>query len=726
MPDVTFEVKFSQLVDSALKEKVPALLEYRVGFQIIDKNEEETKAVGVSVFVVQGLWLYIPIFFIDGDLKGSDLLYVKQNDIFVPARDNWITSFKEQGSVILGDSVFKGDDLGKGFDADSPDAVKLDDDNKIEYKIAGEDSFELGETVDAMRKRYMDVSFDFTEKLAGLGGDAQKIFATTLRKSPEFANSFFEFYTPESLQKMAGVLAMAAHKEAEEAEKEQEPKQIEIITDISDEKAKGLKDSEKKVLVRQGVFVEDERYNFSKIFHNRIDPGITENPGESGIYDVLMADGSWKACVVLFFNKMASDYGEIQTVGGGNTRGVTQDIAVIPMGSNKRYYCRQISDVFCKAPSNESLKQFKGVKGGITANAGSLIKALEKYKKGDGETCCCPCSSAEKALIANGVSLCYEVKLPYDLEVVNDTISVKSGYDNDQYDIEFTGEEGNLSLYGRRLFVPKDARVFLPASWDEDKKFNLGNVTQIYSKLVKEASLDSLTIHSSGDNAEIRVNDHSSGLLDKIASIRYLAEGVGLFAGQAQQLLKEAARKDNKQVTYLLKTAAPYDVAAYEGKAPFMGGPFAKSDQGVKETTSTVGGQKQENMLPEAVINKANTAASTGIKEVFDTAVLEGLVNIADLSELRKDYIKDMIKGMDRVGRMMFLFYWHNEEFEDRYGDEDMGKLEDTLKQVFVSIGDLVLFLKEKIAYAPDNSESVLGSLSEDVGETSTNEQGGI
>jgi len=72
--------------------------------QLIDKNEEETKAVGVSVFVVQGLWLYMPIFFIEGELKGTDLLYVKQNDLFVPARDNWITSFKEQGAVILGSS----------------------------------------------------------------------------------------------------------------------------------------------------------------------------------------------------------------------------------------------------------------------------------------------------------------------------------------------------------------------------------------------------------------------------------------------------------------------------------------------------------------------------------------------------------------------------------------------------------------------------------------------
>ncbi len=721
MPDVTFEVKFSQLVDSALKEKVPTLLEYRVGFQIIDKEEDETKAVGVSVFVVNGLWLYMPIFFVDGDLKGSDLLYVKQNDIFVPARDNWITTFKEQGTVVLGKGDFE---IGAGKSLDNaPESVSLDDKSNIEYKVASEDVFNFNSILPKMMKRYTDASYDFKDKLAGLGKDAQIIFANTVRKSPEFANTLFHFYSPKEIKGFASTFSAEYEKRAAEEEEKEGPVQIDIITDISDPKAEKLKDSEKKVLVRQGVFVGDERYNFSKIFHNRIDPGITENPNSSGIYDVLLADGKWKAAVVLFFNKLAPDYGDKYTSVSGNTRPISQNIAVIPLDNNQRYFRRQVTDVFCKAPSNESLKKFEGVKGGISAGAESLLTSLSKYDDIDSMG---PVFGPEKCLIANGVSRCYEVKLPYKKEFIGNTISVREGFDNDQYDIEFTGKEGELSLYGNKLFVPKDARIFLPAKYEEDSKFNLGNVTQIYANLIKQASLDSLTVQSLGNSAEIRINSHSSGLLDKVAAIRYLAEGVGLYAGQAQQILKEAGRKDNRRVTYLLKIAAPYDVAAYEGKAPFMGGPAAKTEQGVEETTVTSKGKEQKNMLPEEVVDKANKASQTGIKEVFDVSVLEGLVNIADLSELRKDYIKDMIKGMDRVGRMLFLYYWHNEEFEDRYGDEDMAKLEDTLKQVFVSTGDLVLFLKEKVAYAPDSSESLLGSLSEDIGETSTAEQGGI
>ncbi len=43
-----------------------------------------------------------------------------------------------------------------------------------------------------------------------------------------------------------------------------------------------------------------------------------------------------------------------------------------------------------------------------------------------------------------------------------------------------------------------------------------------------------------------------------------------------------------------------------------------------------------------------------------------------------------------------FLFYWHNEEFADRYGKGDMPELENTLRNAFEMLGDLILFLKEK------------------------------
>ena len=94
--EVSFEQRFGQLVDAELNEKLPSLVEYRVGFQVIDKTEDESKAVGIYAFVMNNTWIYIPVFFIEGKLEGFELMYIKQKDLFVPALDNWIAAINEQ------------------------------------------------------------------------------------------------------------------------------------------------------------------------------------------------------------------------------------------------------------------------------------------------------------------------------------------------------------------------------------------------------------------------------------------------------------------------------------------------------------------------------------------------------------------------------------------------------------------------------------------------------
>jgi len=81
---------------------------------------------------------------------------------------------------------------------------------------------------------------------------------------------------------------------------------------------------------------------------------------------------------------------------------------------------------------------------------------------------------------------------------------------------------------------------------------------------------------------------------------------------------------------------------------------------------------------------------------VFDISVLGGLVKTTQVSDKINEFLKDIILGNDRIGRLLFMFYWHNEKFIDQYGDEDISELEDLLRNVFESNGDLVLFLKQK------------------------------
>jgi hypothetical protein len=61
--DVAFEQAFSNLAHAYLRDSAPKLLEHEIGFQLLDRNRENTKAVGVFAFKVGSHWLYAPVFF---------------------------------------------------------------------------------------------------------------------------------------------------------------------------------------------------------------------------------------------------------------------------------------------------------------------------------------------------------------------------------------------------------------------------------------------------------------------------------------------------------------------------------------------------------------------------------------------------------------------------------------------------------------------------------------
>ena len=101
----SFEQAFSNLAHAYLREAAPKLLDHEIGFQLLDRDRENTKAVGVFAFKVGSNWLYAPVFFINGDLKGHELLYIKNQDMFVPLKENWINYLLNRKPNILGSSV---------------------------------------------------------------------------------------------------------------------------------------------------------------------------------------------------------------------------------------------------------------------------------------------------------------------------------------------------------------------------------------------------------------------------------------------------------------------------------------------------------------------------------------------------------------------------------------------------------------------------------------------
>jgi hypothetical protein len=117
------------------------------------------------------------------------------------------------------------------------------------------------------------------------------------------------------------------------------------------------------------------------------------------------------------------------------------------------------------------------------------------------------------------------------------------------------------------------------------------------------------------------------------------------------------------------------------------------------------GGQSQSEQLGGDAMMLADQAAQSGQKNVFDHATIGGLARMYDSSAAIDMYLPELTKSLDRIGRILFIFYWKNEDFAERYGAEDLAEMEDLIRGVFKSFGDLVLKLKQKAVMAEDSQD---------------------
>jgi hypothetical protein len=100
--------------------------------------------------------------------------------------------------------------------------------------------------------------------------------------------------------------------------------------------------------------------------------------------------------------------------------------------------------------------------------------------------------------------------------------------------------------------------------------------------------------------------------------------------------------------------------------------------------------------MPDQDIEKILAAANSGQKEVFDTAMVGSMLRAVRDDSLVDRYMGELTKGLDKLGRILFMFYWHGDRFAERYGKADMPELEDSLRNAFEMLGDVILFLKQK------------------------------
>jgi hypothetical protein len=773
--DLSFEQNFAELAETMLNEKVPALRDDYIGFQLVEKSEDNDNfALGVAAHVLdKKLWIYIPVFFLSGKLKGFDLMFVYQKDMFVPARDNWVSSLKREGVVSLGQPVDRSSSQSSREGGEmfySPGDARVSDNVfSQKYAAACDDplntifdirsmalSKEATESAAAMMKNRLGLEGGISEyapqlqDIALMGKTACSQFAEALMdpEYPELTNALLQFHTPDELQKVAFCLtdtANAAEEHGEEASK------LQFITPDMQKEAAELTDKEKRLLLSNGVFVRDERLNFSQVYQAEQDTSVLENPTESGIYDILMSDDGFERMAIVFpeFDLCTCNHLFERSREPFAAQANAKTIAAIPVKSTTSYMPTKSCDIYGRRAAQLSKDDALALKAGAPATRENLLKALkDNYDH-------------VEVLLVNSKTNCALVPLclhtnrdvengKEEIVVKRDTYYSPPDRGDDNIRVHFTDgtEGGMLTVEGGTLYIPSETIMFLrgrdyyaieerkkSSKKEEDRYQNVsyavdedsGSVS--FGKpeavrrnvMIKEAAAP-LTLFWDGNIGRVHFNKQAIDPLSRMDLLRYLTETQGIQAGMAQNMMNRAQRSKEKSMTVLLKHAAPYDIAAYgDSKPPYMGGPSPRQDDLTREEFTSVQAQtitdnQADPNYRRNVAEEAASRATLGIKEVLDVSVIKAMLSLADIGEVRRDLLSKMMTGMNAFGRMLFYFYYANEHFSERYGDADLKQLETQLRETFVEIGDVILFLREKTESDPMMAESLIGTLSEDIG----------
>lgn len=775
-----FEQAFSSLAYAYLKDKAPRLIDFIVGFQLVDRNEDNTKAVGIFGFKVGDQWLYAPVFFLNGDLKGHELLYIKKQDAFVPMKENWVNYLISRKPHVLGEgSPQNTQELG-GLMPNVSGMVNR------RYSKYGSDLFfdewvkpalplvfALGtKQARALYPGVKAAELDFaaitaSPHRAALAVTAANLdlrnvltkapylkaaFARCAQLYPTVKRGFDLFYGPnffaeiDALAKQSADCLVTKCAESFIVPPKRRKKDLLLIDDdVKPLKKKAeltvvaldvdndvpitvnkdeLTDEEREKLLRDTVLIKDERDDGrTSIAYNTQVRLELLNPSETGLYEVLEKPGQFDQMVVIS-NPQSG-------------RGRENFCLVIRKSSPRNWENLHRTGLWvkcCDCPTKADwTKYVEGLDGVESLKKGGTYVAV--HENGSGT-----CAFEIRESYGEGV---YDVRwrdyaswndhslgnkaerFPCDFEVGYDSWKARV-YINKRKGTGLKSINGELSIPDSYKIVkiadppkPDDKDSIIPCCVEEtgdgsDKRpITPGNLVDIQVMFTKQANV---RIHDANGNITIR-SPHGVQRLSKKAALITLVRDHGLREHQVRVMLKEAAAQQvhNRAVAYLVKYADGYGMLQPGPDAPAFPEPnYGTEPMGYNSVNAIY---PQEEQLPveglqasmtdpaiydpfympdQNAMQVAQQATASGQKEVFDTAMISGMLKAVRQDSLVDRYLGDLMKALDKLGRILFMFYWHQEEFEDRYGQNDLPELEDSLRNAFEVLGDVCLFLKEK------------------------------
>ena len=704
--DRVLEKAFSDLAYTTLRDKAPGLIDYLVGFQLLDSDEDGSRAVGMFGVEVANDFYYIPCFFLNGQIKGMDSIYGVKTDLFVPLDEKWVDNLIQRRPVELG----KVNDKSKAEMGElAPNYQRL----KVIPGGTGGMNLKLGQAVvDAMSQDSQRVGEGLVEALRAAG--AVGWFKTAMDRFPSLREGFERHYSLFDLESVP-VVKRAAPTLPD----------ITIISNVTDAGVDQLTDAERDRILRGEVVVKDNRPEINRSILYTAEQALKiSNPTNPGLYDAIFADGHIEPIAVLRLDSGRPEVLVYRKDGRHGTLTPT-DISVV------REYPQAELNAWLDGHSTTVDKVKPGQSGTFYNQAGVCtvplcinqvttgkddIKVLDVrdryYGYGNGAY---PHGYNGNPAIGQGRHLpfsCNQIakvvlggRAPVSRQSGDEVVISPVAFRFLQLNQFREVSNPSTDLVKDEVYLnPRESMLLGPADF--------GNPNTIID-LVKQASSE-LTVWRNGQDITIRSDAGQYSGFDKVAQLDYLLGTEGLSVEDSERLLGSATHQPTtfyvsrpatiKSAAQMLDFPELLDETQGNDMNQFVRGtfPFNAVNQRQPEDNSRFylynspfSGAAGDDQARDTVL-AVDRAEKLESKEVFDAAAIGSLINAHSPTEFVERFLPTISAGMDRIGRWLFMVHWHYDQFKERYGDTELDELIDNLRSCFEQVGDVVMFAKRR------------------------------
>lgn len=657
---------------------------YRVGFEVVFKNDDNTRMVGIFIFRAGKELFYAPVFFLNGSIKGTDLFYRHSTKMFVPLTNPWVeyllslAQAPEGHGVPFGERQLARNQLNLMNIVEPPTSHKYASAREYFLEKMAEMSVINEMPKESLLRRFITETGGF---------NAMRKLANTAERNFEFANALFLASKPENYSPQLEPLQL------KQASKERVP-MLTLHTNILFNKQ--VKNATAQDLVK-GYRFEDLRKQADLNDVVWTDNSETlQQVNDPGVYDVLMADGSRKELLVAL-----SD--EDLTHSDSNNCGCSYSLAE----TKRLRFLDAASGKTAARPLNKVL--------------GSFIRDLKKDKEeGSTQT---P-ETGKSYLVFNSKENTFSnpfhvTRIDKSSTGITQVWIARYNKDSEQdkpllVNPDYAGFDKGERILGtccHFIQVTSTTQDYGGISYDEDLDF--GSTDAVYD-FVFENGYKRATIKKIGDNYRIQENLHGpwSGDLFKVAAIAALMSRLDLKETTAEDVIKEADAHLSSNFFYRDMAKEAHNLR-FNSWPDFTG--TTNFDFGVNQEPDTQHIQQVDRDVPyvephrigdqythdtsentdtvptESPMQLYELSKNRGVGNLFEHGVVGSLTQTYDSMAMLDKYLPDMEQALDRVGRILFLYYWKPEDFSAAFGSDDQSQIENKLVSCFKSFGDLVL-----------------------------------